>query len=336
MTAIYKPNFHALLITALIAAGSLALLQFFPSVEWTRNRALVWALIGSGFLLGSILTQLLWRISSANRVVFHFIWPGLCAIFWVSMLVVAREAQYEADKAWVAVLKETRQGLRERQAREAAVALAEISKRERERLQDRFADYEGRVDALALAKVRDLDEAMQQEFQQNIDAYRRAQMDHPIRGPDDWIRASTRDELDRERQAYQHHRQQSQQLLEFLNGFPVRYEERIAELDLPPAAERIAKAELQRILLFWDYSQTRDVREWDVRFFELSLEAISLLRSQWGQWSWNPRESSFEFKSPDVEYEFFQLLDALQQILQQLDEVMERELAVEQPPEWQF
>jgi hypothetical protein len=234
------------------------------------------------------------------------------------------------------VLKETRQGLRERQAREAAAALAEISKREQQRLQDRFANYEGRVDAAALAKVRDLDDAMQREFEEHIDAYQNAQMEHPIRGPDDWIRASSRDELDRERSAYQHHLRHSRRLLEFLDEFPVRYEERIAELELPPAAERIAKAELQRILLFWDYSRTRDVREWDVRFFELSLEAISLLRSQWGRWSWNPRESSFTFESPNVEYEFYQLLDALQQILEQLDEVMQGELETEEAPDWQF
>lgn len=336
MTPVYKPNIYAWLTTALIAAGCVGLLQFFPSVEWTRNPVLVGALISGGFFLGSLIAQILWRFSSGNRGVFHFVWPGLCAIFWVAILVAAREAKYEADKAWVAVLKETRQGMRERQAREAAAALAEISRRERERLQDRFANYEGRVDAVALSKVRDLDEKFQREVQEQVDAYNQAQLDHPIRGPDDWIRASSRDELDRERRAYQHHLRHSRQLLEFLEQFPAQYEERIAALDLPPAAERIAKAELQRILLYLDYSQIRKVREWDVRFYELSLEALGLLRSQWGRWSWNPRESSFHFDSPNVEYEFFQLLDALQQILQQLDEIVKVEEEKEEPPEWQF
>lgn len=319
MKRFYLPNLTTSAAVLGMAVLMFLALGFYPAVSWTRDHALTLSLFIGAFLIGSLVTQLLWKFSRRNRTIFHWIWTGACGCAWVAILLVAREAQFRADQSWVSMLQETRAAFRERGAREAAAALAEFDARTRRQLQDRFAQYDGRVDAAALQQIRDLDAAMEEELNRQFDDYRQIIRDHGLRGPDAWLRAATREELETERQAYQAHLDACRRLLDFLERFAEIYEEKIAEHQFSPAADRIAKAELQRLLLYFQVARIRDLRELEARLFHVSLETINLLRRNWGRWQWNPREGSFLFDSEHLEFEVFQNLEGIQMLLRELD-----------------
>lgn len=333
MKHLYWPNLRVLLILAGISLVYFVAMAFYPAVDWARNPRTVVTWWAVGIAAGWSLTQLLWLFSGRSSSIFHWVFAGLLCSVWVGMLGMAREEQYQFEKAWVETVKETRQQMRARAAREAAQALEELRERERSLEDDRFAQYEGRVDREGLLAVRELDAEMRQRLEEQMDAYRRVVVEYPLRGPETWLRFQTIDRLEQERSAYSEHLRQSRGLLAFLQSFRDRYEEEIEALELPESVRRVALAELQRILNLWEVTHMREVRELDIALFEQAVEGLDILRGNWDGWNWNPRESQVVFDSRRVEESFWERVQNMQLILSELDELTggdERE----EEPEW--
>ncbi|MCC5833941.1 MAG: hypothetical protein JJU20_04330 [Opitutales bacterium] len=334
MNRIYWPSLKVLLLLALISIAYFVLIAFYPAVDWARDRVIAakwWAVsIAAGWLL----TQMFWYFSGRSRSLFHWVFVGLLCSGWVIVLGLAREGQYEFEKAYVERINETRQQMRARAAREAAEALRELRERERQLETDRFAQYEGRVDREGLLQVRELDARMQEKLRQQMDAYRRVVAEYPLRGPDTWLRFQTVDRLEEERTAYQRHSERNRSLVEFLQNFRADYEAEIDALELPSSLRRVALAELQRILIYWEVTHTREVRELDQALFTQALQAIDILRNHWGEWRWNPRESQILFDSERVERAFWERVSSMQMILRELDELTGDSERESEEPDW--
>lgn len=334
MNRIYWPSIKVLLILALASIGYFVMIGFYPAVDWARDRvsaAQWWAV---AVVAGWLVTQILWWFSGRNRNLFHWVFVGLLLSGWVVVLGLAREGQYQFEKAYAERIQETRQQLRARAAREAAEALRELREREREFANDRFAQYEGRVDREGLLKIRELDARMQERLREQMDAYRRVVADYPLRGPDTWLRYQTIDRLEEDRTAYSRHYERNRTLVAFLQDFRGNYEDEIDALELSPSLRRVALAELQRILLFWEVTRTLEVRELDQALFTQALQAIDILRNSWGEWRWNPRESQILFNSERVEQAFWERVATMQLILKELDELTGEAERKNEEPEW--
>lgn len=334
MNRIYWPNLKVLLVLAVASIAYFVLIAHYPAVEWARDRTAAaqwWAL---ALAAGWLVTQVLWFFSGRSRSLFHWVFIGLLCSAWVVVLGLAREGQYAFEKAYAERIQETRQQMRARAAREASEALRELRERERQLETDRFAQYEGRVDREGLIQIRELDARMQEKMREQMDAYRRVVSDYPLRGPDTWLRYQTIDRLEEDRTAYQRHYERNRGLVEFLEGFRVDYEAEIDALELAPSLRRVALAELQRILLYWEVTHTREVRELDQALFTQALQALDILRNHWGEWRWNPRESQMLFDSERVERAFWERVSTMQMILRELDELTADAQRESDEPDW--
>ena len=184
---------------------------------------------------------------------------------------------------------------------------------------DRFVQYEGRIPDDTLNQLRELDRKMQEEVQAQADAYSRALEDNPTHGPDDWIHYRTLDQLEMERTAFQALYQQTRAFTQFIEDFEERYTGEIESLQLQPPADRIAIAEMERILQGWKQARVYDLRKLDVEFFANALRILDLLREAWGHWSYSPRDKVVQFDNPDQELRFSEAVLNLKAILAELE-----------------
>ena len=94
--------------------------------------------------------------------------------------------------------------------------------------------------------------------------------------------------------------------------------------ELKPPADRIAIAEMERILQFWEAARIYDLRKLDVRLLGSAISALNVLRDAWGQWSYNPREQRVLFQNPAIEARFMEEIQLVQAIAIEVDAIREQ------------
>ena len=238
-------------------------------------------------------------------------------------LILARDTQYAHDEAADAAVRQSRVALRQDiLRREQVFKAAEADRRERART-DRFALYEGRVPDPMLDQLRALDKGMHAEVEAQSQAYEGALRANPTLGPSAWPRFRTLDQLMQELTAHRALYEQTRTFTQFIESFEERYEAAIRELDPPAPVDRVAVAELQRIVQFWEREQVFALRKLDVEALGSSIAALEVLREAWGNWSYDPRENSLSFTHPDQEIAFAEAIEHFQAVLRDLARIQQ-------------
>jgi hypothetical protein len=166
----------------------------------------------------------------------------------------------------------------------------------------------GRIDILSLEKIRSLDLKMEAALKERSDAYKEALELYPTRGPDAWITASMREELQKERAAHQKIYEAARGFTQFVEGFEDAYTAEVEKLELKPPADRVAIAEMQRILQFAEANKVYELRKLDVEAIGAALAALNVLYEEWGNWSFDRRQQVLSFDDPAREAAFQEAL----------------------------
>lgn len=310
----------------LISAFAICLMSYgawlcrglYPSVDWLT--AGVWSLVYCVVVsLGSVLYLgwFSWR-ASGDRLAQSFAVFAMAGTLLVFPLAIAKyqenhyarilDAQIEKDVAAV------RTAVRQREQ-------SRLKDQRKESPRDRFSVYEGRVDALSLSKVRQLDSAMKEVIDVAANRYKAALDDSPTRGPGDWVRIRNREELEQEYAAHTRLYSETRAFTLVVERFEENYQSRITDLGLEPPADRIALAELQRILLLWESDQTFTLRRLDEAVLGAAIRTLNVLRENWGTWQYNPREQRVVFDDPQDEVAFAEALTEFAEANQALEQV---------------
>ena len=308
----------------LLGIGFYLLTGWYPDVAWLQG-----AVIRIGFpsvLAAACLVLILWpaRPSGGDPLARSWMAVSLMGCLLISVLILGREGQLEADRLAEDRLRESANALRLEQIRQQQLKREEVADRRERAKTDRFVQYEGRIPDDTLQQLRELDERMQGEVKTQADAYALAMEQNPTHGPDDWVHFRTLDQLEMERTAHQALYEQTRNFTQFIESFEERYEQEIEELQLQPPADRIAIAELQRILQHWEQTRVYDMRKLDVEFLANALRILDLLREAWGHWSYSPRDKIVHFENPDQELRFSEAVLNLKAILAELDVIEDK------------
>lgn len=321
----------------LMGTGYFLIAGWYPDVAWLQDTffLVAWpvAIAGGGLALGIVARRFFARdpVLSAWAIV------GLAGILLIVPLIIARERQAVADMEREEQLQETRKALRLERLRiakeEERRRAAERADREERGKEDRFVQYEGRIPDDTLDALRQMDQRMRDDLKAQSDAYAAAIDANPTQGPEAWIRFRTLDQLEVELAAHRVLYQQTRAFTQFIESFEESYTAAIEALNLQPPADRIAIAEMERILQFWQQSRIYDLRRLDVRLLGDAIAALNVLRDAWGSWSYNPREQRLSFENPDQEARFLEHMQLVQAIAIEVDairEALEKELPQDQ------
>ena len=284
---------------------------WYPDVEWLNQ-----PLGNFGWPLLVVITGI--GILVVNRGIFARDtslkgWAAfsLCGCLLILPLLIAKNAQEHIDEIQDGFVVAEREALQAELRREAQAALNAAREARLNRPRDRFTQYEGRVDLLSLESIRNLDLKMQASLKERSQAYQAALEKNPTRSPDAWLTAASMDELESELTAHQRIYEAARGYTQFVEAFEETYTSEITALDLKPPADRIAIAEMQRVLLFADENQVYELRKLDVELIGSSIAALTILRDEWGNWSFDRREQRLFFDDPAREAAFHAALKRL-------------------------
>lgn len=302
----------------LISYGAWLCRGLYPSVDWLT--AGVWSLAYCVVVcLGAVLylIWLSWR-ASGDRLAQSFAVFAMAGILLVFPLAIAKSQENQFTRTLDAAI-----------AKDAAAVRTAFRQREQSRLEDeqkemprdRFSVYEGRVNAASLSRVRQLDREMKEVLDVAANRYKAALEDNPTRGPGDWVRIRNREELEREYAAHTRLYSETRAFTLVVERFEEEYQSRIRDLGLEPPADRIALAELQRILLLWEGDQTFTLRRLDEAVLGAAIRTLNVLRENWGAWQYNPREQQVVFEDPLNEAAFAEALSEFAEANQALEEL---------------
>ena len=306
------------IICLLFAAGYVLLAGHYPAVTWIQGTGMrfLWPLgvlviAAAGFLWSA-------RCRRGDPLPVGFAMIGLTGCLLLIPLAIARDQQAREDIERHARIVESRELLRQRQLQlEQIRKAAEADRRERAK-SDRFVQYEGRIPDATLEQLRALDARMSSQVQEAANAYADALKANPTKGPESWIRFRSLDQLEAEWAAHKALYEQTRAFTQFIEGFEQQYTGEIAQLALQPPADRIAIAEMERVLQFWERSRIYELRQLDVLSLASALQALSILRDDWGMWSFNPRDNQLVFHDAARQAAFYQALQSLQQIAEEV------------------
>ena len=310
-----------LFLCLLFAVGYAQATGLYPDVEWMREAffRLYWPALVAG--LAAVVTVVLPTLFKRDTLAIAWSMVALSGCLLVIPLALAREQQAELDLAREQHLQDLRRQVKVAMTRQAEALRAErASRRERART-DRFVQYEGRLPAATLDRLREIDARMAEEVKAQADAYREALDTHPTTGIESWIRFRTLADLEREVASHKALYEQTRNFAQFVNAFEDRYTAEIEAMDLQPPADRIAIAEMERILQAWERARLIDLRRLDVELLGTALNVLTLLREAWGQWAYSPRDNLLSFEDPAVEGELYRLLERLDSIHQEVDSI---------------
>lgn len=302
----------------LISYGAWLCRGLYPSVEWLT--AGVWSLVycvavclGSVFLLG----WWSWR-ASGDRLAQSCAAFAMAGTLLVLPLALAKRQEDQFARTLDAQIEKgvaaARTALRQREQ-------SRLEEERKEKPRDRFSVYEGRVDATSLSKVRELDQEMKEVLDGAANRYKAALDDSATRGPGDWVRIRDREELEQEYAAHTRLYSETRAFTLVVERFEEEYQSRITELGLEPPADRIALAELQRILLLWESDQTFTLRRLDEAVLGAAIRTLNILRENWGTWHYNPREQRVVFDDRLDEVAFAEALTEFAEANQALEEL---------------
>lgn len=299
-----------------LGLGYTGVVGWYPDVAWLQRPfwALAWPLAVLAFGLSGL--ALAPRVRRRDPALVGWALLSLCGCLTLPPLILAKSQQAAADTAARSQLTELRDRVqveerrREQIRREAA--RAELAARPR----DRFSVYEGRLDAASLQAIRALDERMQREVSSFSASYEETMQAHPVLGPSAWITFQSLGQLEAEQLAHQRLYEATRAFTRFIETFESTYTEAIQSLQLKPPADRVAIAELQRILQSWEDTRLTDLRQLDVEVLASALRALDILQQEWGRWSYNPREQALLFDNPSAEDAFQEAMHRFQAAMQ--------------------
>jgi hypothetical protein len=246
---------------------------------------------------------------------------GLVGCLLLMPLAIARDQQAVSDVRQQARIVDLRKQLKVRQLQLEQIRREEAADRAERAKSDRFVRYEGRIPAATLEQLRALDGRMTSQVQDAANSYQAALKANPTKGPDSWLRFRSLDQVEAEWAAHKALYEQTRAFTQFIEGFEERYTREIEDLALQPPADRVAIAEMERVLQYWRASRVYDLRQLDVHSLAAALQALSILRDDWGQWSYNPRENQLLFQDAAREAAFYQALQTLQQIATEVRDI---------------
>lgn len=261
-----------------------ASLRFFPGLAWTLDQAN--RLIAVAFVLGltMVLVQFLWWYSERHHRLFDFLFVLCIGCGVLTILLVVRTQQFAYDERMILEIVDARKALDQRMREQAREALRASQQGREDGAADRFSQYEGDLPPEALEAIRRADQAMQERLQEARDKYMEVVAANEPSGPDQWLSFRRVDQLEEERARYMALYESALAFLEFVEGFEAEYLAALEPLDLKPPADRIAIAELQRVLQYWSSEHTVELRGLDVQIADRCLEALDILGNAWGEW----------------------------------------------------
>ncbi len=322
--AVFVPAWWAGLVLIGSAIAAFASLAAFPAVEWTDHP--VWVVIVGGVALGLtwLVTQGLWSFSDQSHTIFQLVFLGIWGSLLVTGLIVAREIQLDHDRAMVEEINEARLAMRRRAIEQAKETLADAENRRRRVEEDRFARYEGRVEAETLDRMRAADAEILASLEEAADRYRKVLAENPTQGPESWLRFATLEEVEEERARTRRVYEAARAYNDFLEGLSARYEAKLAELDLAPPADRYAIAEMERVVQGWERSGAREIRQLDVAISTIAIQALDLLIDRWGEWRFDRANSRVVFDDGGLELAFVRRLREAGQLVSEQDRLRRR------------
>ena len=312
------------IVILLMGFGYAGVTGWYPDVDWLQEPMLshVWPIVVSGSCLVLVGVARLFRKGDPSIV--GWIALSLAGCLLLFPLLLAKSSQTAIDQQAHERLLALKEDRLLEQRRQEQILREQIRREQREGPRDRFSQYEGRLDAVSLQAIRFLDERMQEAVQSRADAYESALENYPILGPSAWITFQSIEQLNAELEAHQRLYEATRAFTRFIETFEETYTAAIAELDLKPPADRVAIAEMERVLQSWEANQTYDLRKLEVEILAAALNALDVLKDQWGRWSFSPRDNQLSFEDPGMEARFQEAmqrfkfaLDAVQAIRQE-------------------
>lgn len=284
---------------------------WYPDVAWFHSfpvsvgLPVIVGLMGVGILVGSR------NLKRRDPSLAGWLALSLCGCLLLVPLLIAKAQQEQFDdKKWQEVVR-LREELRAEMRRQAQMAFEEARSAQAERSRDRFTQYEGRVDVVSLEKIRTLDQKMEAALKEKSEAYREALETYPTRGPDAWVTMQSLEELSRERAAHLKLYEAARGFTQFVESFEAEYTEQLQKLDLKPPADRVAIAEMERVLQFARANRVYELRKLDVEAIGAALAALNILSDNWSNWSFDRRSQSLSFDDPASEAAFQAALSRL-------------------------
>ncbi len=305
---LYLPAGWIFLLYAILAGASAWWLQVYPAVDWANQATLLIPLLVAGALLAWVITQILWLFSDRGVGIFHGIYLGLLSCVLLTVLIIAREAQYTHDLKVAEEIRAAREVLRRQSFEQAREALDAIASRREQMEQDRFLQYEGRVPEDILDQMRAIDQEILHGLRDAAEAFEAVVARSQPKGPESWLRFGSREELETERANHVALYEAGRVYLDYLLGLEARYERLLEAAELPPPADRYAVAEKTRLLQLWTHSGALRVRELDVEISAAAIRAIDLLLRHWEGWRFDRAVSRVVFDDGNVEMSFMRLL----------------------------
>lgn len=300
------------------------LVGFYPAVEWIQQPVMAIVFPACVVLIAWLLILLQWqfRWGDATQVGWGvFAFAGCLLLVPLS---IAREGQAAFDEQTRQSIQTARKELRLRQLRRIEEVREILEDRQERAKSDRFVQYEGRISADLLDKLREMDQRMLTAVEQQAAAYQEALDRNPTLGPEEWIRFRTRDQFEIERSAHLALYEQARAFTQFVESFEETYKAEIQAIGLQPPADRIAIAEMERILQDWERSRLYELRRLDVKLLGEAIKCINILLQDWGSWSYQPRERRVAFDNPQSEAAFQESVFFFQAIIKEVQMIRDQ------------
>jgi hypothetical protein len=305
---VYLPDGWVFLVYGLAGGATAWWLRLYPAAPWADDAGTLIALLAAIAGVAWVFTTLLWLLSNRSAGIFHGVYLGLLGCGLLGALIVGREAQFQHDREMAEQIRETRLALRRQALVQAREALAAIKERRAALDENRFLKYEGRVDAATLEKMRSIDEAILGRAREGRERWEEIMTGLEMAGPEAWLRFSSVEELQEERETVARFYEATRTYLNVLNALESDYQERLEEAKFTPPADRYAVAEMERVLQTMTGLGAVRLRELDVEIAEIQMRALDLLLQSWGQWRFQQSNSRIVFDDPGVEIQFMEYL----------------------------
>jgi len=301
--------------------GFYMLADLYPEAAWIQSAPVqlvypvVVVLVGLGLIFSSK-----WLLKRDPDLLSWGI-LGVAGCLMVGPLLAAKEKQGEVERiAQEAADEERKSFLAERRRQQQMQKAIEEDRRERMK-DDRFAQYERSVSKEVLDSLRELDKDMKKAVDERSEEYTQALNANPTKGPNTWIRSRSLEELEVQVRAYTRLYEETRAFAQFIENFEATYTASINALELKPPADRIAVAELERILQMWERTNTYTLRQLDVGMLSEALKALNVLKNNWGSWEYNPRKDELSFANREQELTFHQAVSRMQDILKEYKDI---------------
>ncbi len=316
-------RFILLFTTLLLAYGYHLLTGWYPEVAWIQGdfMSLVWPAFWA--FISVVIVVFVSLNKDSDPVLGAWGALSLAGCMLLTPLIIARENQAGIQLSTSQFMDDARQAIRLRQLKENEEIKAQIASRKERSKTDRFVQYEGRIPDDLLDKLRQLDADMLQDVKSHADRYQQALDANVTLGPDAWVRFRRIDQLSVEIAKHKDLYEQTRAFSQFVESFEASYMKRIEDLDLQPPADRVAIAELERILQEWERTRLYELRRLDVQLLGSALKALNILSDEWGKWSYNTRDNVVEFEDPSKEADFNEAILYIKAILEEVRQINE-------------